>query len=156
MGIFLSLTLKKNWNGDASISVHVACITTIIAEISFISDSYVPGSIAEFAASVDVSPRHTWCWLSRYIAEQIKLIVWPFVTVKTFKGSIDAGTGKKRNANIKMRNTARVSLMFFKKWSVSPVRYCSRVNHLYIRNQILVFWKKCGSEQTVKEKTNTR
>ena len=70
MGIFLSLTLKKNWNGDASISVHVACITTIIAEISYISDSYVPGSIAEFAASVDVSPRHTWRWLSRYIAEQ--------------------------------------------------------------------------------------
>ena len=69
-GYILSLTRKNNWNGDASISVHVACITSIIAEVSFISDSYVPGSITEFAASVDVSPRHTWRWLSRYIAEQ--------------------------------------------------------------------------------------
>ena len=51
---------------------------------------------------------------------QNKLIVWPFVTVKSFKGPIDAGTGKKRNANIKMRNTVRVSLMFFKKWVCLP------------------------------------
>ena len=35
---------------------------------------------------------------------QNKLIVWPFFTVKSFKGTIDTGTGKKRNANIKTRN----------------------------------------------------